>query len=82
MDREGGANVEGAFGVDGAAVGFLNGRFENTVFCILSPDGRERLSAGHRGPHRALGGNLVEAWNRTLRPGKRRCPEKEPGAAS
>lgn len=40
---------------------YLNGRFENTAFCLLSPDGKERLSASHRGPHQALGGDLVGA---------------------
>ncbi|YCM42698.1 hypothetical protein V2O64_15400 [Verrucomicrobiaceae bacterium 227] len=42
---------------------YLDGRFENTAFCILSPDGGERLSAGHRGPHQALGADLVGALN-------------------
>lgn len=34
---------------------FLNGRFENTAFCILSPDGEERLSRTGRGPAALLG---------------------------
>lgn len=29
---------------------FLNGRFENTAFCILSPDGKKRLSGTGRSP--------------------------------
>ena len=41
----------------------LNGRFENTAFCILSPDGKERLSASGRSPRQALGGDLVGALN-------------------
>ena len=35
---------------------FLNGRFENTAFCLLSPDGKERLSRSGRGPRMAFGG--------------------------
>ncbi|MEJ6578538.1 MAG: hypothetical protein QNL33_01225 [Akkermansiaceae bacterium] len=42
---------------------YLNGRFENTAFCILSPDGKERLSASGRGPNQALGGDLAGALN-------------------
>ena len=34
---------------------FLNGRFENTAFCILSPDGKERLSGTGRSPRQGLG---------------------------
>ncbi len=40
---------------------YLNGRFENTAFCILSPDGKQRLTRSHRGPSQALGGDLAEA---------------------
>lgn len=29
---------------------FLDGRFENTAFCVLSPDGSERLSRSGRAP--------------------------------
>jgi hypothetical protein len=35
---------------------FLDGRFENTAFCILAPDGETRLSGTGRGPERALVG--------------------------
>lgn len=38
---------------------YLNGRFENTAFCILSPDGKERLTRSGRGPHHALSGDLA-----------------------
>ena len=34
---------------------FLNGRFENSVFCILSPDGRDWLTRANRGPEMVLG---------------------------
>jgi len=34
---------------------FLNGRFANTAFCILAPDGEERLSGASRGPANVLG---------------------------
>jgi hypothetical protein len=34
---------------------FLNGRFENSVFCILAPDGKEWLSNAARGPQMVLG---------------------------
>lgn len=33
---------------------FLGGRFENTAFCILAPDGEERLSGTGRSPGMAL----------------------------
>lgn len=29
----------------------LGGRFENTAFCVLAPDGEERLTRSGRGPH-------------------------------
>ncbi len=32
----------------------LNGRFENTAFCLLSPDGRQRLSRSGRAPWMAF----------------------------
>jgi hypothetical protein len=35
---------------------FLNGRFENTAFCLLAPDGKERLSSTGRSPKQGLGG--------------------------
>jgi hypothetical protein len=34
---------------------FLNGRFENTAFCILAPDGEERLTGSSRSPAKILG---------------------------
>ena len=34
---------------------FLNGRFENSAFCILAPDGQEWLSRASRGPEQVLG---------------------------
>lgn len=34
---------------------FLNGRFANTAFCILAPDGKERLTESSRGPANVLG---------------------------
>jgi len=34
---------------------FLNGRFENTAFCILAPDGKERLSGTGRSPAMGFG---------------------------
>ncbi len=34
---------------------FLNGRFENTAFCILSPDGKKRLSGTGRSPQMGFG---------------------------
>lgn len=39
---------------------YLNGRFENTAFCILSPDGKERLTRSGRGPHHAIRGDLAD----------------------
>ena len=40
---------------------YLNGRFANTAFCILSPDGEQRLTRSGRGPEKAMGqgGDLV-----------------------
>lgn len=35
---------------------FLNGRFANTAFCVLAPDGETRLTRSGRGPHDSLGG--------------------------
>ncbi|BDS07463.1 hypothetical protein NT6N_25030 [Oceaniferula spumae] len=34
---------------------FLNGRFENTAFCILAPDGKTRLSGTGRSPQMGFG---------------------------
>ena len=34
---------------------FLGGRFENTAFCLLAPDGKERLSRTGRAPAMAFG---------------------------
>lgn len=33
---------------------FLNGRFANTAFCVLAPDGETELSGTGRGPEQAL----------------------------
>ena len=57
---------------------FLNGRFENTAFCLLAPDGKTRLSGtgrspsqglrqgrGNRGPARSRGDGDVVAAMRT-----------------
>ena len=41
----------------------LNGRFENTAFCILSPDGKERLTRSGRGPGQVFRGNLASSLN-------------------
>ncbi len=41
--------------------GFLNGRFENTAFCLIGPDGKERLSRSHRSPTHIFGGGLVDS---------------------
>lgn len=34
---------------------YLDGRFENTAFCVLAPDGKKRLSATGRGPRQVFG---------------------------
>ena len=34
---------------------FLHGRFENSAFCLLSPDGQDWLSKAGRGPEMVLG---------------------------
>jgi len=40
----------------------LQGRFENTAFCILSPDGKERLTRSGRGPGQVFrGGDLASS---------------------
>lgn len=36
---------------------YLNGKFANTAFCLLAPDGEERLTRSGRGPRQALGGD-------------------------
>jgi len=36
---------------------FLDGRFENSVFCLLAPNGQDWLSRGGRGPEMVLGYN-------------------------
>lgn len=41
--------------------GFLNGRFENTAFCLIGPDGKERLSRSGRGPNHIFGNDLVDS---------------------
>jgi hypothetical protein len=33
---------------------FLNGRFENTAFCLLAPDGKKRLTGSSRSPKMVL----------------------------
>ncbi len=39
----------------------LNGSFANTAFCILAPDGKERLTRSGRGPRQVLSGDYAEA---------------------
>jgi len=39
---------------------FLDGRFENTAFCVLSPDGAERLTRSARGPHQVFGRQSID----------------------
>ena len=39
---------------------FLNGRFENSVFCVLSPDGDDWVTRASRGPEMVLGRNATE----------------------
>ncbi len=34
---------------------FLDGRFENSAFCLLAPDGKEWLTKANRGPEMVLG---------------------------
>lgn len=46
---------------------YLNGRFENTAFCILSPDGTQRLTRSGRGPQHAIRGDLAEGLERIAR---------------
>jgi len=41
---------------------FLNGRFENTAFCLLAPDGKTRLSATARSPGQAIRDVLAKAF--------------------
>ncbi|MCH2203135.1 MAG: hypothetical protein MK102_14280 [Fuerstiella sp.] len=36
---------------------FLDGRFENSAFCLLAPNGQDWLSRGGRGPEMVLGYN-------------------------
>lgn len=43
---------------------YLNGRFANTAFCLLAPDGKKRLSRGHRGPSHVLGPDLARSFDR------------------
>lgn len=43
----------------------LNGAFANTAFCILAPDGEERLTRSGRGPGQAVGDrNFAETLDR------------------
>ena len=37
----------------------LNGRFENTAFCVLAPDGETRLTRSGRGPRQVFRNDLV-----------------------
>ncbi|MDG1894438.1 MAG: hypothetical protein P8J37_05995 [Fuerstiella sp.] len=37
---------------------FLDGRFENSAFCLLSPDGQDWLTKAGRGPEMVLGRSL------------------------
>lgn len=45
---------------------YLNGRFANTAFCMLAPDGKERLTRGGRSPGQIFGrsANLADELNR------------------
>ncbi len=48
--------------------GFLNGAFANSAFCILSPDGQEKLTRGGRGPQMSMGrGNEIAVAERIAR---------------
>ena len=42
---------------------YLNGRFANTAFCILAPDGKERLTRSGRSPQMALGGDVASSMD-------------------
>ena len=45
---------------------YLDGRFENTAFCILAPDGKEHLTRSGRGPGQVFGrrGDLASALDK------------------
>ena len=43
---------------------FLGGRFENSVFVLLSPTGQDWLSRANRGPHQVFGGSSVAQMQR------------------
>ncbi|MDF1752303.1 MAG: hypothetical protein P1U89_06000 [Verrucomicrobiales bacterium] len=46
---------------------FLNGRFENTAFCLLDPDAETRLTRSSRNPNHVLGGandSVIAEMNR------------------
>lgn len=40
---------------------YLKGRFENTAFCVLDPDGKTRLSRSSRGPSHVFGRGVVSS---------------------
>jgi hypothetical protein len=39
---------------------YLDGRFENTAFCVLAPDGKTRLTRSGRGPRQVFGSSPDE----------------------
>ncbi len=43
---------------------YLGGRFANTAFCILAPDGKTKLTRSGRSPNQSLGGNLAASLDR------------------
>jgi len=47
---------------------FLNGTFQNSAFCLLSPDGTEWLSKSGRGPNQVFGtaGNLISSMDKIV----------------
>lgn len=56
---------------------YLNGRFANTVFCLLSPNGKERLSRSHRSPQHVFGEDTAGALGKIASryPGKGKAAE-------
>lgn len=56
---------------------YLNGRFANTAFCLLAPDGKERLSRSHRGPNHVLGPDLAAGFDRISKKYPSKAPAKK-----